>query len=1087
MAADNGTAAGPGPGRYTPAGFFLLRAPVLPARVFSELVAGGVAAAGAGDLAGRLAEARRRTFEVVRAYAEDPVVGQALAVASSDLAHGLRRIRQGKADGDGRRTTRAYASLFRYLVRMSTRPTPFGLFAGVGFGTLADTTTVRLEAPCLGRLRARPDIGWLVAAVRQVEQDPELVGELEVQVNHLAYDTGSQVVLPQPDIDREDDDRAVVLRAGRPVKFVLREARTPVAYKVLHERLREAFPHGSAAQADGLLRQLLDHHVLLSNLRPPLTGPDPAGQVRRRLRRVPGAAELERRLGGVLARVGEVDRAGVGAPARLIDDLVAAQRAVVDVPHQPVQVDAALNLAQPHLKAEVGNALAEAAELLLRLTPEAEDQPHLREYKAAFEERYGHESEVPVKELLCPERGLDAPPTYRWPQRSSPLPTLAPPATTARDEILGSVLAEALRSGARQVELDEGLVARLAQDQPAAGGLPARGVDLIVQVAAASPEALDRGAWRAVVEPAPGGRMAGRFLDLLGDGALEALRSYARRQEALFPEVVFAELSYFPAGRRGNVAVRPLLWSHEVVVNTTPSVPPERVVDLDDLVVGVRDGRFYLRSVSRGRRVIVTQSHMLTPLLAPNVCRFLLEASADGRPQPAPFDWGMVRNAPWLPRLARGRIVLSPQRWNLHAASLGDLPAGACEERFFLALQRWRAAWQVPRHVYLAEGDALLLLDLQHPLSVAELRRKLEAAEAASPVRLQELLPGFEDLWLRDAAGQPFFSELVVPLLPVPRAAPTGPAARQRHPLPPRRVDPGGRVPDDVRYALPGGRWSYLKLYAPARQHEELIAGPVRELTRVLRERGLVGNWFYVRYGDPEPHLRVRLHALNDEVQGAVLVEAAEWARGLVRLGLVNRMLVDTYVREVERYGGPDAIGALEEVFGVDSELVAGILAARRSGRLTLDPTVVAGWTMDRLLARWGLDLPGRLAFLDWPAGQREPVAPLQDRRMLLSELLAPPDRRRGSLTPEQAEQAERLGELWAAAEPALEALFAQVRELAEHAKLWKPEAEILGSLVHMHCNRLLGTSAEREKTAHALWRHSLESIRRRGPVGAPA
>jgi lantibiotic biosynthesis protein len=868
---------------------------------------------------------------------------------------------------------------------------------------------------------------------------------------------------------------------------VLREARTPVAYQTLRERLGEAFPHASAAQADELLRGLLDHHVLLSNLRPPLTGPDPAGLVRRRLQRVPGAAELERRLGGVLAKVGEVDRAGVGAPARLIDDLVTAQRAVVDVPHQTVQVDAALNLAQPHLTAEVGDVLAEAAEILLRLTPEADDHPHLREYKAAFEERYGHETEVPVKELLCPERGLDAPPTYRWPQRTSPLPTLAPEATTARDEVLCSVLAEALRSGAHQVELDDGLVSRLAHDQPAAGGLPPGGVDLVVQVAAASREALDRGAWRAVVEPAPGGRMAGRFLDLLGDGALEALRSYARREEELFPEVVFAELSYFPAGRRGNVAVRPLLWSHEVVVNTTPSVPRERVVDLDDLVVGVRDGHFYLRSVSRGRRVFVTQSHMLTLFLAPNICRFLVEASTDGRPQPIPFDWGMVRNAPYLPRLARGRIVLSPQRWNLHASSLGDLPAGAGEERFFLALQRWRAGWQVPRHVYLVEGDARLLLDLQHPLSVAPLRRKLDAAEATDPVQLQELLPGLEDLWLRDAAGQPFFSELVVPLLPVPQAAPTEPAARQPHPLPPRRVDPGGRVPDDARYVLPGGRWSYLKLYAPARQHDELIAGPVRELARVLRERGLVDHWFYVRYADPEPHLRVRLRALADEVKETVLVEAAEWAGGLVRLGLVNRMLVDTYVREVERYGGPDAIGALEEVFGVDSELVAGILAARRSGRLTLDPVVVAGYTLDRLLARWGLDLSGRLRFLDWPAGPREPVASLQDRRVLLAELLGPRDRRRGSLSPEQAEQAERLGELWTASELALDMAFAQIRELAEHAKLWKPEAEILGSLVHLHCNRLLGTSAERERTAYALWRHSLESIHRRGPVGARA
>jgi thiopeptide-type bacteriocin biosynthesis protein len=1082
MAPDASTTPDPGPRPYAAAGFFVLRAPVLPARVFAELTAASVpAGTAAGDLAGRLDQARQQSFAVVRRLAHDPVVRQALAVASTDLSHGLRKVEQG--NGDRRRTERAYGSLFSYLVRMSTRPTPFGLFAGVGFGTLADTTTVHLEVPCLRRLRARPDMGWLVAAIKQVEGDEDLARQLEVLVNHLAYDTGAHLVVPQPDIDRENDDRAVVLRAGRAVRYVLREARTSIPYRTLRDRLHDAFPDVPARRVDAVLRELLGHHVLVSNLRPPLTDPDPAGHVLRRLHRVAGAADLRRRLAGILTTMGEIDRAGVGAPARLIDDLVATQQALAGVPHQTVQVDAALSLAAPRLNAEVGDALADAAGTLLRLTPDADELPHLRQYRAAFEERYGSETEVPVKELLCPERGLDAPPTYQWPQRSYPLPPADPEGPPARDEVLSAVLAEALRTGTRQVELDDELVRRLSQPEPAAGP-PARAVELVVQLAAASREALDAGAWRAVIEPVPGGRMLGRFIDLLGDEALQALRSYAIREEELFPEAIFAELSYFPSGRRGNVAVRPLLRSHEVVVNTTPSVPPERVLDLDDLVVGVRDRHFYLRSVGRGRRVVVTQSHMLNLALAPNVCRFLVEVSADGRPQPLAFDWGMAGNAPYLPRLARGRIVLSPARWHLRSSSLGGMPAVADDERCFLALQRWRARWQAPRHVYLVEGDARLLLDLEHPLSVGQLRRKLDRTEAAGPVQLQELLPGFEDLWLRDADEQPFFSELVVPLLPRPEATASG----RRRPVPSRRVDPVGRVPDDVRYLLPGGRWTYLKLYAPARQHEELIAGPVREMARVLQRQGHVDHWFFVRYADPAPHLRVRFHAAADAAREAVLVEATAWASGLARHGLVNRMVVDSYVREVERYGGPDGVAAMEEVFGADSALVAGILAAVRSGRLTLDPTVVAGCTLDRLFARYGLDLPGRLRLLDGlGAGDGVPVAPLQERRVLLCELLVAEDARRGSLPQEQAEQDRRLGDLWAVHQPALETAFARVRELAEHGKLWKPEAEILASLAHMHLNRLLGTDAERERTVYALWRHSLRSIHRRALAGARA
>lgn len=1087
MAQARKTAVGARPRLYEPAEFYLLRAPVLPASVFEELAAQAIPpGTRAGELSASWAQARRRTFEVVRRHTQDPVVRQALAIASADLSHGLRRVQHG--NGDPRRTERAYAALFRYLVRMSTRPTPFGLFAAVGFGNLGAATTLRLDAPSARRLRARPDMGWLVSVIKLVEQEGDLARRLEVLVNHLVYVAGSRAVLPQFDIDRENDDRAVTLHAGQALRYVLREARRPIAYETLRERLHEAFPHAAPSRVEDMLRELFGHHVLVSNLRPPLTSPSPGRYVLDRLRPVPGTSGLRQRLTDVLAKVQEVDRAGVGAPAALIDDLAAQQRALTEVPHQTVQVDAALNVVEPSLNAEVGDALADAAEALLRVTPAADGLPHLREYHAAFVERYGSGTEVPVQELLSPERGLEAPPGYHWPQRSYPLPPVSPPGPTERDEVLCAVLADALRAGSRQVELDDELVDRLSTPQPPPGGPPARAVEMIVQIAAASREALDRGEWQAAAIPGcavPEGRMFGRFLDLLGDDALEALRAYARREERLFPELIFAELSYFPAGRRGNVVLCPRLRDHEIVVNTTPSLPPERVIDLDDVVVGADDQRFYLRSLSRGRRVVVTQSHMLNLMLAPNVCRFLLEVSADGRPLPYDFDWGVVRNAPRLPRLVRDKVVLSPAQWNLRPSPATGVPPAGGDERFFLALRGWRATWQVPRHVYLhlEDGGDRLLLDLEHPLSVAQLRKELDKAGGSGLVRLQELLPGFRHLWLRDGEDRAFFSEIVVPLLPRRATARSGAPAGERHPAQ-RPVDPHGPVPDDVRYVLPGGDWTYLKLYTPARQHDELIAGPARDIVRVLRERGLVDHWFFVRYRDPAPHLRVRFHARAPDDQGAVLVEAAAWARELAGQGLINRVVLEPYVREVERYGGPDAVAVMEQVFSADSTLVSDVLLATRSRQLTLDPTVIAAFTLDRLAACFGLDFPGRQRFIEGVAGgDREPVAALQERRLLLGDLLVDRDARRASLAQEQAAQGGLLAGLWAVQEPTLRPLFARVRELAEHGKLWQPEQDILASLVHMHVNRLLGIDAEREGIVYALWRHTLESIRRRGQV----
>ncbi len=92
-------------------------------------------------------------------------------------------------------------------------------------------------------------------------------------------------------------------------------------------------------------------------------------------------------------------------------------------------------------------------------------------------------------------------------------------------------------------------------------------------------------------------------------------------------------------------------------------------------MVGVRYGRFYVRSLRLGKQVRVGQGHMLNTLLAPNVCRFLTEIANDGQPALSPFDWGTLAAAPFLPRLnmkvgPSATVVIAPARWQLQAETI---------------------------------------------------------------------------------------------------------------------------------------------------------------------------------------------------------------------------------------------------------------------------------------------------------------------------------------------------------------------------------------------------------------------------------
>jgi thiopeptide-type bacteriocin biosynthesis protein len=602
-------------------------------------------------------------------------------------------------------------------------------------------------------------------------------------------------------------------------------------------------------------------------------------------------------------------------------------------------------------------------------------------------------------------------------------------------------------------------------------------LEIYLQVHTRSRADLDAGKWTAVVGGSygahGGGRTFGRFFDLLGEPGMQALTSLAKLEEGLMPEAIFAELSYQPwQARLANVAIRPPLRDYEIAIGTTPSVPPDHVLPLSDLVVGVRAGRFYLRSLHLNKQVYVCQNHLLNPRLAPNVCRFLSEISQDALPALSSFDWGPLNISPFLPRLvvnltSSSRLVLAVACWQLNADMITPIGTGSFEARWFRGLQAWRREWNVPRYVYLTEYDNRLLLDLEHSLMAAELYNVLKKQKGESRIVLEEMLPDFEHLWLRDERNAGYLAEIVVPLLRTDAVEPAARSAVQER----KASFPVQVISAVERNYYPGEAWTYIKWYAAPTQHEQLIAGPMREIVTRLETHGLIDRWFFIRYADPEPHLRLRFHARDMQNNDVLISSVLSWSLHLARRDLIRSYMLDTYEREVERYGGPNAMDLLEQVFTTDSAIVSTIVANQYARRLTLDPLTIAVCTLDHGMACWGLDMPKRHGWLTTKVEKYAFGKEFHTKRKAYCDLLtrqSPPD---------QAEQGKLLYDLLDQQVESLGKLGKEVGQLAEAGKLWVSEDELLSSLAHMHLNRLLGIDPNRERKSYAFWHHTLDAL----------
>lgn len=1016
---------------YEPTAAFAIRAPLLPVERYAQL-----SGPPDGD----------------RSAAQDTLVRNAIHAASPALGHALDT-----ASGAEMPPAAASATL-RYLIRMSTRPTPFGLFAGVGLGQWGERTSLRIaELP--RPTRTRPDMGWLLDWMLALEADPDVRNQARLLANPAAFERDGRVHLSDRGTGGRSGLPDVSVRATGVVRQALALARDPVDRAGLCARLL-AVTGASEERIHTLVEELCRVDLLLSDLRPPLTA-DPVRYAVQRLRSRPATRDAGETLARAAAQLAALDKAPLernGYPAALraarahLRELHAGPDTDADV----LQVDCALPLAGRTLNDSVATDAARAVDLLLRLHPAPGGPPHLAAYRRDFLIRYGHERRVPLLEVLDHRFGLGPPELRRtgWPDQGARQPP-------GRDSLLMELAAGALRDGADEVVLGESELDALSSWTPRPAQLPPS-LELSLFLVAADPSSIDRGEYRLLVGPNLGGQAAGRglgrFADLLGADARELLERVARAEDQLHGDGVSAELVYLPVRHRAaNVTIRPPVRRYEIPVGVAAGVPRHRVVAPDRLALLVRDGRLRLWWEDGRCEITVAAGHMLNTTGAPQVCRFLHEVGQDGVTGLCGFAWGQATSLPFLPRVRVGRIVLRPAEWRAPRDRLRDVLRTDDRAAFEVALKDWRNRWRVPRQVYLVAADNRLLLDLEDP-EQGELLRA-DVRRAGGDLVLQEGLPGTADTWLPGPGGR-YVNELVVPM--VRRSeVPGGPAALQS-----TDFSPAGEAD---RMRPPGSDWLFLKLYGPAAGEDRVLSGPVRDLARTLLDDGDADSWFFVRYSDPDPHLRLRLHGEPDRLMARALPRLTVWAAGLIANGLRTKFTVETYEREVERYGGEAGMPLAETIFAADSAAVASLLALLRpdGGPERLDVAVL---TTQALLSGLGMDPAASLAWCAVHAPPpRESGAAYRQRKDRLRALLGGGP---GAVSAWSLEAATILRRLTDEVAPA----GARLAALHSDGEVSLPVDEIARSLVHLNANRL-GLDHHLEGLAIGLLRRSLVSL----------
>lgn len=668
--------------------------------------------------------------EQVESLVASPLFDEALLLASSDLYAEKIKAEQKGCAGDDRKLRIA---LNKYASRAMTRPTPFGLFAGCSMAAMGGHSDVFLSDKATYQRCTRLDMHYVCALVQHLEKKEVVRQQLLYYANDSLYEFGGRLryveyyyrgtkrVHRLSGVETSDYTRCILNAAKQGATVEL------LASLVVDDEI-------SVKEAIEFVDELIENQLLKSELEIGVTGTNPLQWLIRRLNEMEGVGDIEKSLQTIDSLLGDIDSSPLGASITLYDQVIEQVRAL-GVSYEPrflLQTD----LFKPAPHATVSQATVQSVlaglTFLNKITPKPKET-NITKFKEAFYSRY-EERTVPLMEALDKELGIGYP-IGRNDGDHTPL-------------ISGMVLPEAARESATALNAWAQLllrkhVAAVQEKQPYiilsdedVKGLKADWSDLPPSFSCIC-ELLNNDTIRIKSAGGSAAKLFGRFCHLSNDIETH-VRAIVEKEQALNPEVIYAEVVHLPESRIGNILYRPVLREYEIPYLCNPGTDQEHVIALADLMLCVRQGRLVLSSEKLKKEIVpcLSTAHNYHYNSMP-VYHFLCDMQHPVGRSGVFFSWGGVAELfDYLPRVVYRNCILSRARWIIKKDRL-QAWTKLEEDVLIDTIAAYRDAEGIPERVVVPDGDNELFIDFTNPLSVLTL---LEMAKKRNGMVIEEFL-----------------------------------------------------------------------------------------------------------------------------------------------------------------------------------------------------------------------------------------------------------------------------------------------------------------------------------------------------------
>ena len=436
--------------------------------------------------------------------------------------------------------------------------------------------------------------------------------------------------------------------------------------------------------------------------------------------------------------------------------------------------------------------------------------------------------------------------------------------------------------------------------------------------------------------------LLGRF-SMASDEVTAIGQRLAQTEQDANPDVLFFDIAYQLEKNADNINRRKSIYSYELPILSW--IESAETVDLDDLLLSVRNNELVLHSIRDKKRVVPKLASAYNYARSDlSVFRFLSDLQHQNLRSSLNFNvLNMFPGLSHYQRIQYKHVVLSPEKWLVPQ----HICKGADKTGIMKALTQWLTDIGLAAPFKCGFADQTLTFN---PNLEEDMHAFLLFSKNKTDFYIEETFISDEQL-VTDETQAPYLSEFIVNMEHTEQIYTAYPFA------PPI---------DNAVYRsayLPGEDWLYFEIYCQPSNSTDLLLAIYTHYLRHIKNK--IKNWFFIRYMDPSYHIRLRIQPKGKHQTGDLIAGLSKLLRPFTEQGIVADLQLKTYRPELERYG-KDRMPLVENCFGTDSVFVLHLLTKSLSVNFHYHISIIL---MENIMQATGFSLQEQVRFAERMAG----------------------------------------------------------------------------------------------------------------------